>query len=351
MRNRSSIFGFDTLQEPPWPSKSFYVAAAIVLLSTILMHGFREPLMVRDPDSRLANAIRYLRSQEGVRPWVLFFGSSRTQSCIDAETFARESGLSGRRVLNLAQPAWGAWQALVVLRHAPDALSEIKTAFVEIIPDQFNENVLHPVTHKPGGNPEEFDVWASYAERLQPRDTRTRGKLLAECALPLAQRRNLIAWLKIGGHLTLRTPWKGEMSPPVYQQDAGKLARLSTDSYFEARTISRYHLHDYRFSHKEAAVFRQLLTCLRERGIEVVVFHPPVRAPYFDYVASSPRIQSEFGEFRSFVRDLAREYRVVYWETLDDSGLDNTAVVDYGHFSREGALRFTQRLHEAVNGS
>ena len=76
----------------------------------------------------------------------------------------------------------------------------------------------------------------------------------------------------------------------------------------------------------------------------MVIFHPPVQAEYYDYLASDPRMQSKFGKFRAFVHDLARDYRVVYGETLEDWGLDRSAVVDYGHFSRAGTLRFARQL-------
>jgi len=349
MRNRSSIFNFDTLPERPWPSKSFFVVAATVLLSVAFVHGLGETFLVRDPNSRLANAIRYLRSQEKARPKILFLGSSRTQSCIDPETFAQESGIPCSKVLNLAQPSWGPWQALVVLRHARNALSSVETAFVELTPDSFNENTLHPITHKPSGNPEEFDAWATYPERALARDAHTQARLLAGYALPIAQRRNLTAWLGIGKQLVLRKNRSGDMSPPVYHQDTGKVALLAADPDFEATTISQYHLHDFHFSNKEATLVRRLLAFLREQGIEVVIFHPPVRAAYFDYVASDPQRQAEFEKFRSFVCDLAREHRVVYWETLEDCGLDNSAVVDYGHFSRAGAVQYTKQLYAWVH--
>lgn len=349
MRNRSSIFNFDTLQERPSPSKSFFVAAATVLLSVAFAHGFGEAFLVRDPNSRLANAIRYLRSQEKAQPKILFLGSSRTQSCIDPETFARASGIPGGKVLNLAQPSWGPWQALVVLRHAPNALSSVETAFVELTPDSFNQNALHPITHEPCGNPEEFDAWATYSERALAPDAHTQGRLLAGYAVPIAQRRSLLAWLGIGKQLVLRRPQNGDMSPPLYHRDTGKGALLAADPDFKATTISQYHLHDYHFSNKEATLVRRLLAFLREQGIEVVIFHPPVRAAYFDYVASDPQRQAEFEKFRSFVRDLAREYRVASWETLEDCGLNDSVVVDYGHFSREGALQFTQQLYAWVH--
>jgi hypothetical protein len=350
MQNRSSIFSFDTLPGRPWPAKSFLVVPVMVLLSVLLVESFCEAFRLRDPNSHLANVIRYLRSQENAPPRIVFFGSSRTHSCIDPNLFAQESGLACGQVLNLAQPSWGAWQALVILRHTEKSLAGVKTAFVELTPDSFNDNALHPITHKPAGNPEEFDVWANYPERVQPRNPHTRTRLLAEYVLPFEQRRSLIAWLIISKQLLLRQPGKGAIEPPDYYQNAERVALLAADPDFKAATISRYHLHDYQFSNREVTLFRELLAVLRARGVEVVIFHPPVRAAYYDYVAAEPQRQ-EFEKFRSFARDLAREYRVIYWETLEDCGLDESAVVDYGHFSREGAARLTQRLFAAVHSA
>ncbi len=351
MRNRSSIFSFSTLRELPLPSRSFLVATAIVLLSVALMHGFRETLLVRDlrPEARLANAIRYLRSQAGARPRVLFLGSSRTQSGIVPEAFAEASGIPRAQILNVAEPSWGAWHALVLLKHAPHVLASVETVFVELTTGSFNENAVHPITHEPAGNPDEFDAWATYSERVQARNAYGRDRLLVESALALTQRKNLNFWCKIGKQILRREPGKGEMRPPIFHQEADKAAQLAADPHFEATTISRYHFHNFQFSQREVAVFRELLAFLREHDMEVVIFHPPVRAAYYDYLASDPRMQREFEKFRGFARELATEYRVVYWETLEDAGLDNSAVLDYGHFSREGALRLTRRLYAQIH--
>ena len=348
MPNRSSIFSFDTLQALPWRSRSVVLATGIVLLSITAMEAFRDAFMVRDPTSRVANSIRYLRSQEPRGPRVLFLGSSRTESCIDVETFARESGIPADTVLNLAEPDMVPWHALVVVRHAPNALSHVETVFVELAPQPFNDNARDPLTYESDSGPREFDAWATCSERMRARGMGARCGLLAEYVVPVSQRRSLIDWLMIGKAILRQEPWEGGISGPIYHRDAGKAAALARDPRFQARTISQHHLHDFYFSDREATAFRELLALLRKRGIEVVIFHPPVRAEYFDYLASHPEIQGEFDKFRGFVRELAGEHRVVYWETLADCGLDDSAVVDYGHFSRDGALRFTRRLYAAT---
>jgi hypothetical protein len=349
MQNRSSIFSFDTLQELPLPSRSFCVAAATVLLSVVLVDGFRDALMVRDPTSRVACVIQYLRLQEGAKPRILFLGSSRTESCIDTETFAQECGMPGDKVLNLARPNMDPWHMFVVVRHAPEALADVETAFIELAPHSFNENYRNPVTRKVSKNPDEFNAWATYSERARIRNVRAQCKPFVDFVLPLSQRRALFDWLRVGNAILGRKTWQSDESSPIYHQDGEKAARLASDPRFEARNISRDHLNDYCFSNRQAAALRELLAFLHQYGIETVFFHPPVRAEYFDYAASDPRIQKEFEKFRSLARDLARDHRVIYWETLADCGLDTSAVVDYGHFSREGALQFTRRLHAAVD--
>ncbi len=240
MRNSSSIFSFSTLQELPLPSKSLFVATAIVLLSVALMHGFRETLLVGDlrPEARLANAIRYLRSQAEAKPRVLFLGSSRTQSGIVPEAFAEASGIPRAQILNLAQPSWQAWHALVLLKHAPHVLASVETVFVEVAPEFFNENKVHPITHEPAGNPDEFDTWATYSERVQARNAYTRDRLLVESALALTQRRNLNFWCKIGKQILRREPGKGEMRPPIFHQKF-KFLRCVSASALSTSSLSR----------------------------------------------------------------------------------------------------------------
>ena len=61
------------------PSKSFLVVAATVLLSVAFAQGLGEAFLVRDSNSRLANAIRCLRSQEEAQPKILFLENSCTR--------------------------------------------------------------------------------------------------------------------------------------------------------------------------------------------------------------------------------------------------------------------------------
>jgi len=348
MRNHSSIFSFSTLQELSGLRKSLGLSLAAVLAFTAAMHPLGAIINMRDPESRIANSIRYLRSQEATRPRVLFFGSSRTMSCVDAETFARETGMPPRAVLNVARPDMELWETLVILRNAPSILDSVETVFIEAIPVSFNDNAVHPRTHQRARCPAEFATWATWRERLRLSDPALRYELLAGHVFSLTYRRNLVRWVKIGKAILTREPWAGDMSPPPFHADPEKAAILARDPVFQAVTVSRCHLRNYHFCKQTAMTMQELLTLLRRRGVNVVVLHPPAQKEYYDYVVSTPQRLTEFEKYRSFMSDLAEECQTICWEKVEDCGLDDSVLVDYGHFSRDGAIAFTKRVSDEI---
>ncbi len=348
MPNHSSIFNFSVFQALSGLRKSFCLSLALVLAFAAALHPLGVFLNVRDPQSRIANSIRYLKSQEAAKPRVLFFGSSRTMSCVDAETFARENGMPPGTVLNVARPGMGPWETLVVLRNTPSILDSVETVIVEVVPAPFNDNAIHPITHKEERHPAEFDTWATYRERKGLSDPALRYTLLAKYVFSLTQRRNLVRWLGIGKAILTREPWAGRMPPPPFHADPVKTAILARDPSFQATTISRCHLRNYHFCQQRAMVVRELLAFLRRRGVDVAVLHPPVRKEYYDHVASNAPLSTEFGKYRSVMRDLAEECQTICWETVEDCGLDDSVLVDYGHFSRDGAIAFTKRVSDEM---
>lgn len=74
-----------------------------------------------------------------------------------------------------------------------------------------------------------------------------------------------------------------------------------------------------------------------------------MRSEYYNYLDTDPRYRSEFEKYKTFIKSFSNKHQVIYWETPPDAGLDNSIFVDYGHFSKEGAVLFTRHLSAEIN--
>ena len=343
MPSRSSIFSSDALQKlPAWKPSAMLAGGLAVLLLLFLMavtggrawkmNGSRIGKIVRCLELNLAAA------QESDEKLVVFMGSSRFHSAIHPPSFAPLDSSGNTRFLNLAQPSFGPWQALVVLRETGKPLEDIDLLVLEINPWTFNQYIINPVTRIPEEYPHEFDVWASFDERFAMESWPVRSKLMAS----YVPRRTLKQYVDLAtGKLE---PVADSIPPPLYHSDRQDEERRRKDENFFPENISRYHLTEYIFSSRKAAILDELLDFCDEHSIPVVLVHPPVKASYYDYVLKDDRRRSEFEAHRRFIRGLAERYPVFFWETVRDCNLDDQIFIDYGHFSFDGALTFSRHL-------
>ena len=82
----------------------------------------------------------------------------------------------------------------------------------------------------------------------------------------------------------------------------------------------------------------------------MVLVHPPFNEGFYASMAE-PNLRARYESLIADIRNhVASEMDFIYWETAADCGLDDSIFLDFGHFSKEGAERFTAKLHEAVAG-
>ncbi len=343
MPSRSSIFSSSSLPGLPSLKPSALLALGIVLLLLIAsvavtggrawkMNGSRIGKIVRCLEQNLEN------SAADDEKLVVFMGSSRFHSAIHPATFNELDSTGSMRFLNLAQPSFGPWQALVILRETTQSLDNIDMLVLEINPWTFNRSIINPVTRIPEDYPHEFDVWASFDERNAVESLDVRSRLMAN----YIPRRTLREYVNLAtGKLE---PVADTIPPPLYHSDQADEDRRREDSNFFPENISRYHLTEYTFSSRKAAILEELLAFCDDNGIRVVLVHPPVKATYYDYVLNDERRRTEFENHRRFIQGLQHKYPVFFWETPEDCQLDDQVFIDYGHFSFEGALAFSRHL-------
>jgi len=279
----------------------------------------------------------------GDEQFVLFLGSSRFQSGIDARILSELSPSRNITFLNLAQPSMEPWDAFVVLRNAHIDFSRIRCVVLEINPWTFNQHGLNPITKEAFRYEYEFDIWASLQERWEMEDLYTRCLLLSKMVV---QRHPVTKYAR--ALFTTRTDPEAVLSPPKFHYDEAARQKQLHDENFYAENISRCHLYDYEFSSRLQTVFLRLLSFLQAHDIEVVIVHPPVRKEYYRYVARGAR-HAEFLEHVSFIKSLIPSHHVVYWEVPEDGGLTDEVLIDYGHFTKEGAERFSSCLWRAIH--
>ncbi len=275
---------------------------------------------------------------------IVFLGSSRFHSCIDTEELQRLDERKDLVFVNLAQPAMEGWEWDVILRNLHRPTDVVTAAVIEIDPWVFNQNNLHPLTHKKEKYRHEFELWASLRERWEIENLWTRLELIA-----LMVPRNTLQDLLQKSEKVPPLASLLKLAPPPYHfQDSALQTRLA-DKHFFPENISRMHLHDYQFSELKQKRFERMLDRLSTAGIPFVIVHPPVKTTYYDYVRKDEQRTREFQKHLDFIQQLQREQRVVYWQTTADCDLDDSVFIDYGHYSAVGATRFSDRLFLELN--
>jgi hypothetical protein len=319
------------------------MAAMVVMLGVALLGGALSinPFM-KLHNSRIGKVVRFLDGKlDAAAPdekFVLFFGSSRFQTAVDLEVVESSMGADDVTFLNLSQPDMGPWHYTAVFRNVSSSLTPARLVVLEISPWMFNRNHLHHIDRNRRFTfHDEMDIWGTFDER------RERGGLAARLkssVVGLVPRYPLMKWIQTWSD---RGPID-RLKVPVYRTDPSKAAKLKADPVFMAENISTAHLADFEFYASEAQLFASLLTELSRQGIGVCVVHPPVRSSYYSYVQDDESRRAGFAKYRKFVDGLSQQYKVVYWDTPDQCGLDESIFLDYGHMSIDGAAAFTEKL-------
>lgn len=337
MRARSSIFSFDTLSvEVRLPTALAWCVAFLVVFRLLIN------CLGGDPTSRgdISNASEHLRSARGKDLRVVFFGSSRLQSAILSEEWARRAGLRPDQVLNLAVQSGRLWDVLFMVDRAGGIPPSVELAVIEISPWEFNRNVMNPVTKMRETIPEHLRTWATLSDRLAVDGIGSRMRLLADWFWPVYRRIPVQKW-EIS-----RSPSKLEpLLGPLHHFDDERRRSLANSGAFRGKEMAAFHFSHPSFSGFAQRNLERIITTLGHGPFRLVLLQLPARRAYIGAIKSDPDRSALYERIRDVVRASTSEHvEFIDWEISDDCGLGEDVFVDYGHFTREGAVAFTNRL-------
>ncbi len=341
MRARSSIFSFDTLQAIPAPSAGVKWCIGFLLIFRILI-GWAAP----DPTARydILNAAEYLRAAKGRDLKVVFFGSSRLQSAVIADEWARRAGLKPGEVANLAVNDGRLWDALYMIETSGGLPASVNLVVVEIAPWEFNRNLLNPGFAVRSAIPQHMRHLATLSERLAVDDVESRMDLLADFVWPLYERQPLNQW-----QFPVPIPQPALPLPIAMHWDERQRERAATAGALKGSNIAKVH-----FFHPEISSFAvwnldRLLARVAGDSRRVVLAELPAREEYLRAIEQEPASRAFYQQVQELVKARTSEnVSFLSWELARDCGLSENIFVDYGHLSREGAQTFTGRLFDEI---
>lgn len=342
MRNRLSIFSFNTLTFFPFATKAAIIAFVVCLSTFLGIHIFYIDIIKSIKTDEISKRIHILNTAK--EPKLVFWGSSRLHSCIDEKTFARNMGVYEAQIINLSGFAMEPWEYLCILRNADTKIAANTIAIIEIEPWTFNKNKWRPVFHEPIRYSRDFPRWANLWERLNypypyPED---RWKMVFGHFTLLGLRDSIYEWayrIKKSGK-----KWPKKIPEPVYHEDREIEISQANSTHFKAEIISRDHMKDYQFCEYKKKIFEQLLSLLSQKKYRIVIVHPPVRKEYYNYVLQSPKLLLEYHKHEQYLKYLTKNYHCIIWKIPEDMGLTSSVFVDYGHFNKEGCVMFSKKL-------
>lgn len=339
--NHSSIFSSKEL--PP------LLGLLILLLGVAIWVCHMPGARIKLGTTRLGTGVDALRSHleaasNSNQSLILFFGNSRFRSCINPDHFKSRLNSPDVTCVNLAQDSMVPWQYDVVLREVGLELQSIKVVLIEMDPWMFNLNGRHPITYEPAPYPEEYERYATVMERLLMPGMRSKIKLLYTF-LPRYTLKDIVT------AIAYRSPASGRplpFDPPIYHTDPRYAAQQHNDFHFFPLNISQMHMNDYEFSPYWQMALERLLSRLKRAGIPVILVHPPVKSDYYKYVERDKKRHTQFRRLIAYMDELAQRYPFLYYRIPEDCGLDNSVFIDYGHFTKEGGIAFTDVVYEAT---
>lgn len=299
--------------------------------------------------TRLGTGVDALRSHleaasHSKQSLIIFFGNSRFLSCINSHQLQSRLDIPNVTVVNLAQESMSPWQYDVILREVGMDLQSIKVAIIEMDPWMFNLNGRHPITYAPAPYPEEYERYATLEERLFVPGLLHKVKLLYTF-LPRYSMKDIVT------AIAQRSPARGRpplFNPPRYHVDPEFASKWRNDFHFYPLNISQMHMNNYEFSPYWQMSLERLLSRLKRAEIPVILVHPPVKNEYYKYVESDKKRYTQYRRLLAYMDELGRRYSFLYYRTPEDCGLDDSVFIDYGHFTKEGGLAFTDVVYEAT---
>jgi hypothetical protein len=352
--SRSSIFSSESRPAGPFPLATAAWTLAFLLALRIGL-GFGTGWVERvnrvgtRPDIEAAAA--YLRETPHGAIGVVFLGSSRFQSGIDRERWARRAGLPTDRVVNLAVESGGVWETSRILSLAGGVPRGTQRVVIEVEPWMFNRNARDPVTLERIAPSANLVREASLAQRLAhayPDNV----ALLRAFAWPMHLRQPLASWFagaarartEVAAALPGGAPYHGVDGRPTRFA-----AMLASAPAFEARNVAVPHLVAFEPSRFALDTLARHVDGLARSGVAVALVQPPVRSEYFEYLEARPALMRNYQDVLARLGRLASErVSVIVLERATQVGFSPQDFIDYGHFNRRGARRFTDLLFDRL---
>ena len=351
MFNRLSIFSFNTIEEFPRPTRSFFLCLFILLVAGSLLSINRDNIEKSIPKYQtITPVLLYIDNYCIESPKVAFFGSSRFVSCIKTDIFAKLSDIAPANVLNFSLGSGSFWEANVVYRERPELYNNSSLIIIDVEPWMFNKNMRHPVYKKILPYQPYFPIWASLKERTEPPGIGSKTSLVFDFFWPVTERRSFPDWYAAIKTLTNSQNVSAGLSIPTYQYNAAEYQSLATAPNFSAYSIAHDHLNNYEFAKYKANYLRHLVKRFEKQCDHIVLLQPPVRKEYMDVIYNNPDYLATYKQVLTFIHSLEnKKVSSIIWETPAGCGLDDSVFIDYGHFNLNGANKFTGILYNKLN--
>jgi hypothetical protein len=341
MRNRSSIFSFNTLKGTPRPSASLWIALALMVAVRIVLL-YTGPAMIRATDGWIkrdfGNFYRVAgQTYSGDRPVIFASGSSRLGLGLHQKTVSRLTGHSiGKAALSASSP----WEILKLLEINEDLLDNIDMLIFDMQAYQFNDNC--PTRFRRGNNLTTFSSWR---ER-----TALNGSFFAvEMAKDLwpVHRERMTFESALALPLTVASE-KAQFKPMDARWPAFKTSRKMRETYkreyFQPATVVERHMNDFSYSEFMESAVNSLISLCRSRGITVIVIIPPATKEFTGLLRSG--YPDGYKRILSFAESLNGDgvYSFIAETPADIGERERGFFMDYGHMTEEGAAKYTKWL-------
>jgi len=140
--------------------------------------------------------------------------------------------------------------------------------------------------------------------------------------------------------------------PVSENQDEDQANALANNPRFTAKKIAETSLNNFEFDELKAEYLKRLINLLKtHKARSIILVQPPVRQEFMDIIYMNPKMLMVYKKTISFIHGLEDEnVRSLIWETTKNCGLDDSVFLDYGHFNKNGADIFTQKLFNTIKG-
>lgn len=305
----------------------------------------RDSLEMINNKSFVTPVISYLDLKRPNNAKVIFLGSSRIASCIKRDLFSKLSGIEQSKILILQSNGAGTWEELLFCRKYPDLLNSNPLVIIEVAPWMFNKN-FYPL----GAGETAFLTWSTFQERLALPDLKLRLLLLSDYFFPHSQRRTLEEWGTIFYSLMIGKrpePYNPDYIPEYHYKQSAYI-KLATDQIFSVRNQIKA-MGNYQFAEYKAEYLNRLINIVEKKTKKIVILQPPLRNKYIDVIEGIQELTAANLIYLDYIFTLNNEnVHSIVWNRPEDCGLNDSAIIDYGHFNNEGAYLFTQRLFNEI---